>query len=331
MPTQNLHYAIGIDLGGSKIELGIVDETGYVHHHQRLETLTKEGPQAVENQILESIYSLQQQAKGPIMGVGIGVAGQIHPQTGLVIFAPNLKWHHFPLQSNIEKRLKLPVRIMNDVRAITWGEWMYGAGKGCHDLLCVFIGTGIGSGIVSGGKFLMGDSNTCGEVGHMTIDFEGPVCTCGKRGCLEAFAGGWGIAARAREAIQADSQGNVGQLMLKLSNDQLDRLTTKVVVEAYYQGDPLARQLIEQVKRVLIAGFASLINVFNPRRLILGGGFIDGMPEMIEVIDKGIRENALKAATQSLEVVKAKLGKQTGVIGSAAAIFNILKLEGKSI
>lgn len=324
MLNQDLQYAIGVDLGGTKIELGIVNSRGDVLQHQRLKTLTEQGPQAIENQILESIHLLLQQFHQPIKGIGIGVAGQIDPHTGLVIFAPNLKWHHYPLQANIESALKIPVHVINDVRAITWGEWKYGAGKGCRDLLCIFVGTGIGGGIVSGGQLLRGCTNTFGEIGHLTIDFNGPLCTCGKQGCLEAFAGGWGIATRAQEVILANHQDNDSQALLKLANGELHGVTAKVVVQAEHQGNQIAQRILQQAKKAFIAGCASLVNAFNPCRLILGGGLIEGMPEMVDSVKKEMPLIALKAATDSLEIVHAKLGKEVGVIGSAAAIFNLL-------
>ncbi len=244
-----------------------------------------------------------------------------------MLFAPNLKWHDFPLKDNIEKALKIPTRIVNDVRAITLGEWLYGGGRGCRDLLCVFIGTGIGGGVVSGGQLLTGCSNTFGEIGHLTIDYDGPLCTCGKMGCLEALAGGWGIAARAKEAIEANQQREASQVILQLAYGNLKDVTAKNVIEAYYQKDPMAEKIIAKAKTALIAGLASLINAYNPCRLILGGGLIEGMPEMIEMIYQGVKKIALKAATQSLDVIKAELGKEIGVIGAAAAVFQIGKLQ----
>lgn len=328
MQDQQLEYAIGVDLGGTKIEFGLVDNLGRIHDHQRCETQVHEGPAFIEKQIVENVQMLLQKSDVPILGIGIGMAGQIQPKTGLVIFAPNLKWHHFPLQANVENALKIPTRVMNDVRAITLGEWLYGAGKGCQDLVCAFIGTGIGSGVVSEGRLLTGWSNTFGEIGHMTIDLNGPLCTCGKQGCLEAIAGGWGIAARAQEAIEANDRGAESQNLLKLAGGNLKSVTAKTVIEAYRLKDPLAEGLMQNIQKALIAGFASIVNAYNPRCLILGGGFIDGMPEMIQIIDRGIKESALKAATHSLEVVKAQLGKQTGVVGSAAYIFNGFKQKG---
>jgi glucokinase len=318
MDHQSLQYAVGIDLGGTKIAIGLIDETGHVHDSQKWETAVKEGPLAIEQQILDGVRHFQQLGF-PIVGVGIGVAGQIHPQTGEVIFAPNLKWHHVPLRADIEKALQLPVAILNDVRASTWGEWLYGAGKGCQDFICLFLGTGIGSGIVSGGHLLTGCSNAFGEVGHMTIDFRGPICACGNQGCLEAFAGGGGIVARMKEALQAT--GHQGKLNLS-END----LTAKKVIEAYRQGDEVANQIIEQAKQALVAGCANLINAFNPCRLILGGGLLGGLPEMITAVDQGVRNRALKATVLALEVRKASLDAQAGIIGSAAFMFHTLGL-----
>ncbi len=325
MSKRESRYAIGVDLGGTKIEVGIVDEAGHIHQHQRLETLVADGASAIEKQVLKSIHDLQEKSGIRALGVGIGVAGQIQPQTGLVVFAPNLRWHNVPLQANIEKAIKIPVHIVNDVRAITLGEWLYGAGRGYKDLICAFIGTGIGSGVVSGGELLTGCSNTFGEVGHMTIDFNGPSCTCGRQGCWEAFAGGWGIAAQAQKAIEAEGYSAAGQCMLKLAGDRLHAVTAKIVVDAYRQNDPLAVLLMEKIHKALIAGFANLVNLYSPCRMIIGGGLIEGMPELIQVIDKGVKEIALKAATHSLDIVKPNLGKEVGVIGSAAAIFNLMK------
>lgn len=329
MPHQALQCAIGVDLGGTKIELGIVDQTGGVILKQRLDTHVKEGPAAIEVQIVESIRYLQEQIDAPIRGIGIGVAGQIHPETGLVVFAPNLKWQNVPLQANIASTLGLPVRVVNDVRAITWGEWLYGAGQGSDDFICVFIGTGIGGSVINDGHLLTGYSNTLGEIGHMTVDFHGPLCTCGNRGCLEVFAAGWGIAARAIDAIEAHDEKTTNSLLLELAGQQLENMTAKIVVQAYRQGDPLAQRVIEQAKQALISGFVSLINGFNPQRIIIGGGFIDGMPELVEDVNRGVRPLALKAATQKLEIVRAKLGKEVGVVGSAAVIFHLLKQQGE--
>ncbi|CUI16736.1 ROK family protein [Candidatus Protochlamydia naegleriophila] len=316
--------AIGVDLGGTKIEMGVVTSSGTVIDSIRVETDSKNGPRAIEEQLLRGIAELNARSSMLIKGVGIGVAGQIDDQTGVVQFAPNLPgWRDIPLRDNLQKITGLPIQLINDVRAITWGEWLFGAGKGYQDLICLFVGTGIGSGIVSGGKLLTGCSNTCGEVGHMSIDFRGPLCTCGSRGCLEAIAGGWGIAKQAQDAIVLYKEA--GHYMLQQANGKIENVNAKIVVEAYRYGDSLALLILEKVKQALIAGCVNLIHAINPCCLILGGGIIDGIPEFIPLIEKGVRELALKASTQKLQIIPAKLGKEVGVIGAAAVVLAMLR------
>lgn len=309
--------AIGIDLGGTKIHLAQVDAFGIVRKHLRIPTDAKGGPEAVKKQILEAIAQLNENTSDSIVGIGIGVAGQIDPHHGIVQFAPNLDgWHQVPLQSNISQELKLPVAVANDVRVATWGEWLYGAGKGCQDLVCIFVGTGIGGGLVSGGKILEGFSNTAGEIGHMVVDLHGPHCTCGNQGCLESLAGGWAIAEQARQAVKADKQA--GAYLLKMAEGKLKNLTAKLVIEAVRKKDPLSQSIIANAQEALIAGAISLVNAFNPEKLIFGGGIIEGMPDLIKNVEKGVRKRALKAATASLKILPAQLHQDAGVVGAAA-------------
>ncbi|MFP5213091.1 MAG: ROK family protein [Acidobacteriota bacterium] len=308
--------AIGVDLGGTKIVTALVDGTGRVQGFIRNPTDVRGGYPAVRDQIIMLVKELIKDSRVPVCGIGIGVAGQTEPKTGLVRFAPNLDWHDAPLGEDLRAAMGLPVAVTNDVRAATWGEWFYGAGKGCDDLLCLFVGTGIGGGIVSGGRMLTGCSNTAGEVGHITVDINGPVCTCGKRGCMEAIAGGWAMGERARRAVRARPQD--GMLLLAKADGDVANVTGKTVSEAFRLGDPLAREIIEETVAGLVAGAVSMVNAFNPCRIILGGGVIEGMPELVGRVDKGVREQALEAATRSLSVVRASLGNDAGVIGAAA-------------
>ena len=317
MKGSQTKYAIGVDLGGTKTLVGVVDENGHLHEKVWCATQAKEGPEQIQKKIIQEISQLKSQLKGQICGIGVGVAGQVDLLTGNVLFAPNLFWHDVPLQSNFEKALELPVGVFNDVRAATFGEWLFGAGKGCQDILCVFVGTGIGSGVVSQGHLLTGSSNTFGEVGHMSVDINGPLCTCGRRGCLEAFVGGWGISERAKQALLK----NPDEAMLDLVKN-VDKMTAEIICKAALQGNPWAKAFLKESMEILACGFANLINLYNPSRLIVGGGLAEGMPELIEFLDKKIREEALKAATSSLTVHKAHLGNLSGVIGAAAGLFH---------
>ncbi len=308
-------WAVGIDLGGTKIEVAQVDGSGRLVQRLRRPTNVKDGPFAIRAGIAAAVRDLQKNAASSPIGVGVGVAGQVDTKLGIVRFAPNLGWQGVPFQADLSQALGLPVVITNDVRAATWGEWLHGAGKGCDDLVCLFVGTGIGGGVVSRGEIISGCSNTAGEVGHITIDLNGPPCHCGNRGCLEALAGGWAIAQQAQEAIARDPME--GAHLLRMVDGKPGAITAKIVAQADREGDPLARRILDRVAQALIAGAVSLVNAFNPCRLIMGGGVIEGMPELIDRISQGVQQQALSAATLTLQVLPAQLKNDAGVIGAA--------------
>lgn len=320
-------WAIGADLGGTKVEVAQVDTFGRLHRRLVRATQVKDGPAAVEAEIVAAVCELQEGMVSPPSGLGVGVAGQVESDSGLVHFAPNLNWHDVPLQADLQQTLGLPVMVTNDVRAATWGEWLYGAGQDCDDLVCLFVGTGIGGGVVSGGRMLSGCSNTAGELGHITIDQHGPACHCGNRGCLEALASGWAIARRAQEFIATGLPISVP--LLKLAGGQPEMVTARIVAQAAQVGDPLAQELVDEVAQALIAGAVSLVNAFNPCRLILGGGVIEGLPELVERVEQGVRQHALAAATAPLQIVPAHLHNDAGVIGGAALIMDLAAQEKK--
>lgn len=316
---KEARLTIGVDLGGTKIDIGLVDTAGSILQHKRIKTDVKSGPDAIEKQILRDIHEMSNLNLGTLQGIGIGVAGQIDGENGAVLFAPNLNWHNYPLQQNIQQALGLPVKVVNDLRAIAWAEKLYGAAKGCDDFVCIFVGTGVGGAIIKNGQMQKGCSNTCGELGHMTINFHGPICTCGNRGCLEAYAGGWAIAKQAQEWMRAKKAPH--QILLQLANNDISKVTAKMVVEAYHQGDALARDVIEQFKQALTAGCVSIVNTLNPCRLILGGGVLAGFPDFIPSIDASIRAMALKSATKKLDVLCSNLDQnKVGVLGAASMI-----------
>jgi len=325
MGTATEAWVIGVDLGGTKVEVAQLDTAGHVGQRLRRRTDVGDGSASVEAEIVTAVRDLQEITGYPPIGVGVGVAGQIDPFEGAVRFAPNLDWHDIPLQADLSRALGLPVLVTNDVRAATWGEWLHGAGQGYDDLVCLFVGTGIGGGVVSGGQMLAGRSNTAGELGHMTVDLYGPTCHCGNRGCLEALAGGWAIARQAEESMAADP--SAGAFLLKMAHGQPKAVTAELVAEAAHAGDPLARRLVDKVAQALIAGAVGLVNAFNPCCLILGGGVIEGLPELVQRIDQGVRERALAAASASLQVLPARLRGDAGVVGAAALVLRSLTQE----
>jgi glucokinase len=313
-------WAIGVDLGGTKVEVAVVDAGGKILQRLKKPTNVAAGPDGIIAEIAGMVQQLRQAGPPfPLAGVGVGVAGQINASSGMVRFAPNLNWREVPFRDRLQTALALPVVVTNDVKAATWGEWRHGAGQGAEDLICLFIGTGIGGGVVSGGRMLEGCTNTAGELGHITTDLDGPPCTCGHRGCLEALAGGWAIARRAREAIRdAPAAGKAFFKAAGLKEPVApEDINAAVVAAAARAQDPLAQLLVDEVARALIAGTVSLVNAFNPCRLILGGGVMQGLPELLARIDAGIRGLALNAATEGLQVLPARLKGDAGVVGAA--------------
>lgn len=304
---------LGIDIGGTKINIGVVDAQGKILRRELIKT-NKNGPEAV----LQDIDSVVKKLTSPfdsIQAAGIGIAGQIDFETGLIHFAPNLGWINFPLGERLQNILNIPVKVTNDVRAAAWGEWLYGAGKGCNDLICLFVGTGIGAGIVSGGKMLKGGLNAAGEVGHMTIDLNGPLCSCGNRGCFEALAGGWAIARKAKEMITYHSVE--GKKLLDLTGKTIDEMNAKCIFEAYHMKSDIATKIIEEVKEALIVGISTLAHAFNPTKVILGGGIITGAPFLIENVRQELPKRGLKTNVAYIEIIPARFQNDAGVIGAS--------------
>ena len=305
---------LGVDIGGTKVETAVVDSEGRIVESQRYPTKPEKGAMGVVEDVVSCVETCLGKVSQKAKALGVGVAGQVERATGAVRFAPNLRWKDVPLRAELEQALKVPVFVLNDVRAATVGEWHHGAGKGIDDLICVFVGTGVGGGIVSGGRLLEGCSNTAGEIGHITVVVGGRPCRGPNVGCMEAYAGGWAIAERAQEAVRKDEKQ--GQKILNRAGT-IEEITAKVVGEAYHEGDPLATRLIEETGQYLGAGVVGLVNALNPCLLILGGGIIDGIPELIRMVEEHVRERALKAAIEDLRVVKASFVSNAVAIGAA--------------
>lgn len=304
---------LGIDIGGTKIDIGVVDAQGNILRRELIKT-NKSGPEAVLHDI-ESVVKKLTLSSDTIEAAGIGMAGQIDSEKGLVHFAPNLGWVNYPLGEQLQNILNIPVKVTNDVRAAAWGEWLFGAGKGCNDLICLFVGTGIGAGIVSDGKMVTGSLNAAGEVGHMTIELNGPLCSCGNKGCFEALAGGWAIARKAKEKIANDPIE--GKKLLDLIGKTIDEIVARDISEAYKMNSTLAIKIYEEVGEALIGGISALAHAFNPAKIILGGGVMTGAPFLIENIRQGVPQRGLKTNVGSLEIVPAKLLGEAGVIGAS--------------
>jgi glucokinase len=314
-PTPRSPLFAGADIGGTKIGTVLLDADGAIVEEHRHPTEADEGAVAVLDRIARCFTECFTAYRTRIAKLGIGVAGQVDAETGAVLFAPNLEWTDVPVAEHLQAALGLPVVVTNDVRAATWGEWAVGAGRGADDLVVVFVGTGVGGGIVSGGQLLTGASNTFGELGHVPVTVGGRPCRCGGVGCVEAYAGGWAIGDRARELVSDDPAA--GAELIRLAGT-IEDITAATVTAAYRGGDAMARALVENVALHLATAATGYVNALNPERLILGGGVVDGLPELVATVEATVRRQSLHAATEHLVVRKAALGSLAPAIGAAA-------------
>ena len=265
---------IGCDMGGTNLRAAVVDiETGFVLHQMSIPTLAREGHETVirrlANLILKIIQDINIQ-KGDIGGIGIGVPGVLDLEKGETLFLPNLPgtWPHVPLQATVENITGLPTSILYDVRAITNGEWRFGAGRGAQTVAVFAIGTGVGGGLVINGQLHLGIGGTGGELGHMAIDFNGPLCGCGNKGCLEAYASGPAIAAM---GIKAVAQGLTTRIA-ELCDYDLNRITPLLIAKAAQEGDAIAKDIYEKAGFYIGIAAANICASLGPRRIIIAGG-----------------------------------------------------------
>ena len=311
---------IGIDLGGTNIKAGIVDlDAGEVIVSQSIPTVAREGHEAVMRRMSDLALLVAEENHFPmseIGGIGIGLPGFLDLESGTTVFLPNLpgNWTNIPVRSTISEQTGLPVTILNDARAITFGEWKFGAGRGVDTIACFTIGTGVGGGLVVNGKLHMGIGGTAGELGHQTIDYNGPRCGCGNYGCLEAFASGPAISALGLKAVVQGLTTDIG----KLVNYDLNKITPDVIAKAAAQGDPIAREIFTQVGRYFGIAIANILVTISPRKVVLGGGVAAAGELLFDPIRKTVKERVSVVPVDQVEIVPAQLGNNAGIMGLAS-------------
>ena len=310
---------IGCDLGGTNLRAAIINvETGMVLHQMSIPTLAREGHEAVMKRMADLFLQLIQSAgmkKEDIGGIGIGAPGVLDLEKGETLILPNLPgtWPHIPLRDTIIELTGLPTALLNDVRSITYGEWCFGAGRGVDTVAVFAIGTGIGGGLVINGQLHLGMGGTAGELGHMTIDFNGPKCGCGNYGCVETYASGPAIAAMGMKAV---SQGFTTQISA-LCNYDLNLITPELIASAARAGDETALEIYEQAGSALGVASASICVSLGPRRIIIAGGVSQAGDLLLVPIRRTLRERVTVMPVEQVEVVQSQLGNNAGAIGVA--------------
>jgi glucokinase len=308
---------LAIDLGGTKIIAALVSPQGQVMSKENYPTLAKEGPSAVIDRIFSAIDHLLEAGNtklSQLHGLSIAAAGAIDPERGVVTSSPNLAgWHDVPLRDIVSSKYKVKACLINDASAGALGEYEFGAGKGVSNLIFLTVGTGIGGGIIINGSLYLGPSGSAGEVGHTTIDVNGPRCSCGNIGCLETLASG---TAMAGEAIRRISRGE-RSVLTEMVEDKLDNITAELVGMAAQGGDSLALEVISQAATYLGVGMVNLVNIFNPEMVIVGGGVAQMADLLIEPARQVVEERAFKLSAQAVRIVPTQLGDEAAVLGAA--------------
>jgi len=308
---------IGCDLGGTNLRAGLVDtETGEVSHLVIIPTQAREGHDVVMSRMAELFLRIIADSalpKNAIGGIGIGMPGVVDSEAGRTIFLPNLNgtWPNVPLAAEIRRQTGLPVSILNDVRAITYGEWRFGAGRGADTVAVFAIGTGVGGGLVINNRLHLGIGGTAGEFGHLTIDFNGPLCGCGNHGCVEAYASAPAIAAMGLKAVTQGLTTRIGEL----ADYDLNRITPEVISRAAREGDPVARDIFEQAGFHLGIAIGNVLVTVSPRKVIIGGGLAKAGELLLGPIRRTLKERVRVAPVEHVEIVPAELGDNAGVIG----------------
>lgn len=310
---------IGCDLGGTNLRAAIVDvETGEVLHQLSIPTQARLGHDAVMQNMADLFLRVIQSAgmkKEDIGGIGIGVPGVLDLEKGETLFLPNLPgtWPHVPLRDTINRLTGLPTNLLNDVRSITNGEWLFGAGRGMETIAVFAIGTGIGGGLVVNGQLHLGIGGTGGELGHTMIDFNGLQCGCGNKGCLEAYASGPAIAVM---GIKAVAQGLTTRIA-DLCEYDLNRITPELIARAASAGDEIAKGIFEKVGFYIGIAAANVCVSIGPRRIVIGGGVAQAGELLLEPIRRCVREHVFVMPVDEVEIVGSQLGNNAGVIGVA--------------
>lgn len=301
---------IGVDIGGTNIKLGVIDADGRILRQTKTPTAPDRGSDAIIASIAAALQALLQEASlrpEDFTSIGIGVPGTADAATGTVVYAPNIFWRDVPIVSKMQATFSLPIFIAQDTRAAAWAEFLVGTARGLRGIAAVTLGTGIGCGMVLDGRIFHGALNTAGEFGHQIVAIDGEACNCGRRGCLEAHAGGLAIVREAEKRIP-----NIQDLLGKsdIGVDDVYRLAQ--------QGNPQAQQIADEVVRSIGVGLVNLINLNSLEMICLSGGISNAPAELLlDPLLAFVRERAYQAISSKVQIRRSALGEDAPLIGAS--------------
>jgi len=307
-------HVVGVDFGATHLSVLIADLSTRILEETEIPFDIQQGPQPSLEQadrlVREMLIKTNLTLKD-ILAFGVGVPGPVVTEAGMVLAPPIMPgWDRYPIRDTLENWWGSPVSLNNDAELGALGEWAAGAGRGERNLAYIKVGTGIGCGLLLEGQIYRGVTGSAGEIGHLTIDENGPLCNCGNQGCLEALAGGWAIAREAREAVQK------GRRTLLSSIQPLEKITAREVAAAARKGDLLSQQILERAGTHIGIALAGLVNLFNPGMVIIGGGVAQTGDILLEPIRQAVQRRSLPAATRVVRITTAMLGRRSSSLGA---------------
>ncbi|MDD4363228.1 MAG: ROK family protein [Atribacterota bacterium] len=317
---------IGIDLGGTKIGIALVNRNGQIKDYLKTSTLAEQGREKVVGRLLQNICHMINKSRendNEISGIGIGIPGPVNSKLGIVNFAPNLPgWDNVPIKNILEKELNIPVKIENDANAAAWGEKIYGVAQGVNDLICITLGTGVGGGLILDGKIYHGKNFYAGEIGHMVVNKEGPQCNCGGYGCLEVYSSATGI--RNRIFLKIEESKKNETISRAIAEIDFNIGLAKIFQQAR-EGHPVFHEIVNEAIEYLGMGITSLVNLLNPEMIVLAGGIANEGDNLLKPIKKIVFQRAMSSHLEDFKLVLGSLGDFAGVIGSAALFWDAEK------
>ncbi|OAA30834.1 glucokinase [Kosmotoga arenicorallina S304] len=308
-------YVVGIDLGGTETKIGIIDHDGHIVEKAIIPTQVSKGSNDVIRRIAQKVNELvdEKGMRNDILGIGVGSPGSIDREKGVVIFSPNFQdWKNVPLAEKLEELTGFKAYIENDANAFALGEWAFGKFKGAPNIVALTLGTGVGGGVISRGELITGSKGFGGELGHVIIEPDGPLCGCGSHGCLEALASATSIVRLVIEYRKRYPRSSV------FANEEI---TAKAVFDSAKSGDELAELVVERATRALAVGIAGFVHIFNPNVVIIGGGVSRAGNYLLEKIEKKIKSYVMESFWDTFEIALSELVEDAGIKGAASIVY----------
>jgi len=310
-------YVVGVDIGGTKIYSGVFNSSLECIGTARVSTKAQRGPEAVIERIYRSVLDAIDECDlslTQIRGVGVGAPGAVDTENGRVIFAPNLEWKDVPLKKALEKQLELPVFLENDCNICTLGVYERELKRKPKNMVGIFLGTGIGAGLILNGEIFSGFNRTAGEIGHTILEVSGPKCACGNSGCFEALASRTALIRKIQTAVKAGQK----TILTDMLGPDLEDLRSGDLRKAIRRGDKFVDQVVEEAAQYTGIAVANIINLLNPEVVVLGGGVIEALEdEMMSIIVETAQEYAMSGTAKGIEIIASKLGDDAGITGGA--------------